>query len=989
MINREFMRRLVFRIFHGNGGWQPFYLFYLGDGAQLVMSDKQVTANIGLEQSDAFNTAFSPHGNSFATDLGIGGHAEGGVFTFDRMANKNVGNLSSIGPKAVDVNPGLKQTAVVQNYYMSGVNDEHLQEDRNRIPLIASPIDPAVFLDPMLSFLTSGNDVEFQIDVDTDVRVASQLGDALLAKLLEARLRDGGPAFYGQNYPNSNDPTVVGDNPYIISYVNQGTTISGLKLFMTSSNLEVDDESKLMRLVGSMYSQPVSGPVGSNIDLLRLQLFTNVSHDPLINKNCVLLVADTRWKWYLPVLAHLSSSRVKTAGISTIYYAPWMRRSCHVLGFNVDNSPVLTVSSPVRATYSTRTVIAIDRPGPVGTATYFVERYLNEVIEMTLASHLPKVNPDGTVAEYFTKGNFIAYNNTKYWTEPHWCLQPVAFPSAQQPEDPWLYYVSMDENYDYWFNRQELGKAHVSEALFKIAAPPTQIQIFGGNAWLLFGTAIWRYNVTTGVITKYTTGTELPSVVLTSIAVDREVSKLWVGHQTGVFEFTNAVVSALNLSSIDVKQRKVRPQGLSAVNNFVAWVNDFELHGYDAESWVCRYDVTNSKLLSWDYGALCDSRDYSNYSKYRGRSIYGVNLRSNGDLIVMHSVNCVETGRSSSGSLTWCEVRADGTIFRRFVCKRAFPGSHDRGYSYSKLYSSPIHRIDDFHYTSVIFSYTELTSFLNTSAGSNPDNWGLSTIWLCNSMSGMNSSLVNDFRIDEENSAIYMHPMCNDASVFNPRVNANEQETRFSAHRTPIPQNSLHVRASDALYAFYSTTPIVLNNAYSLMVCGMQYMNHLGVELSWNGTAWVHGTAGISNKSKKTHTVAASVHPSLSIAFNAGSSYTGNTVYRVDTFPSTSSARDDLYMYLGDFVTETTNIVMTAATMKVPASELPSFYGVDIDRVETLGCSIGPTNLTYVAAPTLPDANQFSMTKDSLILHASRIGATASLTYNFVKQAEV
>ena len=1015
MINIEFTKRLVGRLNHGAGGWAPAYMFYMGQNAQVVLTSVPLTESMLLADSAALRAAYAKHGTNEVGEFNPSIDKQTSLLNFNRRSGRDTANSDPFKDRLSNTDGGFTHTAVVQNYYNNvstspDTTDDGLNSGVNRLPYIISELDPSVPVDPVGGAFNYS--LDFQLSVDPEVRLASGLGTSKLVDFLNIRMRSN-------NTNTSEDPYLFPrincwDSNF---YFNQTTIPKRLKLGW--SYLDVTDPTNCIRFLGYSHTTASGSPfsrIEFNPQLLKMRIFTSDANtDSYVNPNCTFLTVEgsDTYKWYNVNFAYISANRMPTPGISAVKSAPWLRGSCNVLGYTNDNSGNITAMAGVRAPRRIYNVIAFDRGGPTGSATYFVERYQRQLIEKTLSAHLPTKNPDGSVVDYFTKGVFTwgayysGYGSYKN-QGPSWMLQPVAFPMAQQPEDPWLYYVSMDESYRYYLNRQELGKAHVSEPLLELTTPMIQMQVHAGKVWMLYRNRIDIYDPATSNTTKYLAGTSNIPNDMSSIAVDREHGQIYIGHSQGIFNFTTLSAVAVNLSSITQMQRRVADTKLVAVNNYLAWVTTQHNYvGSETQTFTVRHNLTSGNTHAYSYSVLTGVQDHCSgtnpiYSDLRTRElhnvVYAVSLRSNGDLVFLHS----RTGNINlhlSPSLTWCSVDdSTGYVHRYHTMQAAFEweeqspsethGSSDYN-PYQFDYVTALYRVDDFHYTAFRVKY-EIAS----GTKSRKDGSSLQEVFLGSSFSNPDDSWgqANDYRLNECDYHIVTHPVvwkhCSTSKVPSVLSSYLANDAEFGSIKDiPVPYNSCRVRATDFEHATRSHCVVILDKCYSLFVCGMQYGSNLGIELDWDGTDWVHGVAGTPKRSKRTHTNQQPVSPWLNIGFTSGAVFNGQTVYRVDTYPGTSSPVQDVFMYLGDLVPATRSFTVNSTVTELPKDfEGQNYCGIEYERPDLLKCVVSGTELTYTTGT--PTSNQFAMHKNTLTLHSSRVGSSCILDYHYVKAAE-
>lgn len=1001
MLNIEFTKRLVCRIQAGSGGWLPTYMFYLGPvdngsgSSQLLLNSTPLTETLRKAGSDALNSAYAANDSRTPlrnTLLGIGIAKTGRQVSLRRGKSLDSSNVDDSWKQPGDSDGGFKHAIVAQNFYNNlstapSTFDIGLQANALRVPYIISPLDPPFPIDPLQSVISPTLDLE--ITVEPEVKLASNEAQQMLADYLRQRLIASDGSYYdvpGYGYSTKVPP--VNENPYLFMdpYV---SSVSSHIPYIMSSPLEVDDVSKIMRFMASVGRSIVPTPE-ANVQLLKMRLYPTAGP---MEPNCVALALHSGAQFYRPIVAFLANSYAKVAGISSVYRLTASWPSTNTAAQSEDTTGTIAATSTgVRPTRSLRNVVCIDRPGYVGQATYRMERYSRQLVEMSLTSHLPQVNPDGTTAEYFTRGAFI---NPGYYTPyGNWCLQPVAFPSAQQPEDTWLYYVSMDELYRFWLNRQELGKAHVSEPLSRLDEPPVQMAVRNGLVYLVYRKSIMVYNVSAATLTSYSVTAALGAdAFLTSITVDREKGKIYVGHSAGVFEFTSNAVVPLNVSSISAAQRYVADTKLCAVNGYIAWTTNYAMdRGADAVSGFVRHRVIDSETHYWNYQDLTDMHVIS-YDHGFKRSIGAVSLRSNGDVVVIYDASRGYYTQNVGPSLLVCSVDANGVLIRKYIMPIAFGSiTYYQRQSLREADLAQLFRVDDFHYVGTLTPVSSIvghTSYDYTSNG--PIRMSATEAYIdCGHAQSGVKIRVNDFKIDEERAEIRGHRVMHmldelqDARPTNP-------ESKYTGHYAGLPPYSCYVRATERPHAYRSQGLVVLDKAYALFICGMQYTSHNGVDLDWDGADWVHGMADTPRRSKLTHATAQPVSPWLNIAFGGSSYLDGSYCYAVHTYPTRngSAVNSKVLMYLGLLVPSTyTAALGQAATTIPPASDGQEYCGIEYERGDLMTCSVNGTPLTFSANNDSPDNTQFSVIGNVLHVNATHVGKTVEFTHYYVKAGD-
>lgn len=1024
MISPILTKMLAWGVPGGNFGVFPMYMNYMAAIApstgmgQLTLSASQLDGSVRSGNLAVLISAFSgesggaqPYMNG-TTAAGFS-RVQGGVSVDNAVRNRaHVSPLYSTAFKDIHC-PGLSSSVnhalVLRNAYMgdnasiypvmeSDYTTDHDVQTTQAYPQSITSLDAAVIVDP----------VEFEFDpvLDVSLRIVpkvlptSAMTTVEFVRFLESRMRDVNDFAYDiSNVTSTNSPNkfasqdfceYLTDNPYAsgraLGNYDPGFSQSLYApscLALRSTDLEVLDPAKLMRLNGVNYTpdsqyDSTMMTVAFNPGLLKFTLTANPGYSSYLNPNGVILtLIGHRCHWYTPVVGFLSEDRVLTAGVSAVESGPYIGLSNQAFGFTTDSSGAVTAAADSRAPRTVVDVLRIDRPGPTGTATYFVERYPRNWIGACLSRHLPRTNPDGSDADYFTKGTFLQVTPGEgTTTDFEFGHQMVSFPMAQQPEDVWLYYVSMDEEYRYWLNRQELGTGHVSESLLALEQPPIQMEVHNGSLWMVYASKVVVYNITSKAVVSYNGANNVPSK-LSAIAIDREAGKVYIGHSNGVFDFTTKVVVALPLTSLTAAQAKVATCRLAAVNGYVTWTTAVaENYGFENVDYVCRYTVATSALYAWDYKILLrDDRDYNGDSNRV--SIYSVGARSNGDLLIMHSdVNASDYDKPC---LMWFGVNADGTVVRKSeLSSIQGAGTSDPVSANGFRYTVRILRVDDFHYAVYGLPVPKVQGPTDGKLG------------MCVPVyySAVGFPWTSDVRIDDAECTIYRY-LQDKSDYYRSTQKLAVKEHQYEECVAAIPVGQFYIRACDYSHAINSVTTVILDNAYSVFVCGIQVPTSIGIELDWDEANWVHGTAGKAKRARRTHTTSEFVNPWTKVAFTNGQTFTGLKAYRVKTFPSTSSPIPKVSYYLGDVVPSTRTVVIAGVKTQLPPDvESPLYCGIEYERADMLTCVVNGVTLTYVANSTTPDATHFSMYRNYVYLDATHIGQTMVLSYSYVKAVE-
>lgn len=1002
MLNRDFLKRLVFRFGHGHGGWLPWYNFYTGginpdigqqNASQLVFADTRPSLDLGHGDPKSFSNTFAPNGAANLPDL----HDD------VTDAAEHVRFVRS-SKSAADVSGGVKQALALQNYYMgyasSGSDPEGLQL-QTRIPLAAVPLDPDVLVDPVPGPFNNPAVVSMYMDPDLvpgpGTKLTSQVVDILRLRLTHGDLN-------GSLSWTSARETAFPLNPYLDTLDNNYTTSEFAIPFIVSSDLDFDPTRPPLRFIGFQYGDMLSyTPSSVTADLLKLRLSSDPMHEAFLNPNCVMLALHTSRYWYKPVACVLQGGASPVTRISGLYESLWNRPSFNVLGFTPSAAPI-AITAAARPRIKYKTVVSIDRPGTTARGLYSIERYAGSVIEHTLTNHLPATDSFGNPSRYFTeKATFVHDSETtKRYTDTYGCLQPVAFPAGQLPDDPWIWFVSMDDDYKFWLNKQEIGKANAAACVSELDAPPLQLVVASDAVYLLHGSEIRIWKISTGTWTSLKCRAELPDTVLRAIAIDREQNRVWIGHKSGVFELlASGAVSELNVASLPVDAKSVSKLGLVAVNGYVAWSTNstFSPKGdYErlTASYIVRVTTSTPAVQYWTNDDVCYASTDNSYEYVSGKQIGRVGLRSNGELLIAHMDPWSSASRGFAAvSLSWFKVNQDGTLYRRHWCSKfglrgpalTFPDINSA--DEHMVYMPPIHRIDDFHYVTgqIPFRYPspsypekDIFTFDMTQYGPH--------------LSPEGQSQVNEFRLDEDANWIYLHPC---AYTGNNDRYTNMGPQQFSdmvnfpgAQDSLIPPHSLTTRGSEFEFVLYSFCPIRIDGCYALLMAGNQMMLPMGIELDWTGTAWTHRLAGQPRRAKTIHADSQPAGPHFNIAFDVGGAghvFNKSTCFRVDVQPGTSLPVPESSLYLGEYFVVTENVVPGPdGTAVVSKAGLGMFCGIDTANNSDISARVGVSPLVRVESN--PGPGQFSVDRNgTFVFAASLSGTTVNVTYNYVMQA--
>jgi len=967
-------------------------MFYMNSCTHVSLRPVPVTKATLSGSASELNTAFSEvRGMPDLLTSNVGsiagiGRVLDGIEIDNALRNRLLPAEASGILNTTGLSDSMNHSAVLQNTYMNhnagSIASEDYTDDTNNsgiaektpfAPYVIAPLDASVIVDPVELPFNPLLDISMKItpEVTSD---AGQLTLPSLASLIESRIRDAASDYnigYSGN-ASSQGGSLIGtargstDNPHMIDRMGYVERSNPWLLYLMSTDLEVDDYSKIARLIGTTYipiNTPVSYPYNSQ--LLKFTIYPMQE----LNPNGMCLVAFSRvGSWHSPIVGFLSNNRVKTPGVSQAIGGPVIAPSCQIYGFADNASSKITTTAVTRSPRTVADVIRVDQPGVTGVSTYYVERYQRDLIHTVLTSHLPRKNPDGSKSTYFELGTFLTKAGSDIEANfecgsSQFCLQPVAFAMAQQPEDIWLYYVSMDDNLVYWLNRQELGKAHDSEPLIGLSKPPLQMEVFNGSLWMLHETRIDVYNIATKALVTYGSSSSIPSG-LRSLAVDRELSRMYVGHASGVFDFTDKTFTPVAMPQAKPEYLRVATCKLTAVNGFLTWVtNPIEDRISTANrppNWVVRHEVAVGRTIALSYAMISSTTRMTD-------SIIASSIRSNGDLLVLHT----GTFGSTPPSLSWLAFDEEGMMHRKSV--RHYFGFWQDTYGSDFRLMSRMFRIDDLHYSVLTLPVWLVQRTLDGTLGlfTSTDN-------------GMSQPWTGDFRLDDSNCRIYFYPLPK-TNRMSSRKASGTAAARYYTPYTPIPFASVYVRACDYEYAKHSATVVILDKCYSLFVCGIQLPTSIGIELDWNGTDWVHGVAGKVNRSRKTHSSSEFINEWTKISFASGQMFDTYTAYQIKTYPSTTMQPCAVSYYAGDLIPTSTTITVVGTETTIPDDiNSPSYCGIEYERSDLMTCVVGESTLVYQSGTT-PDETHFSVKKNTVYLHSTHIGKSMTFHYSYVK----
>ena len=1003
MISTEMTKRMVPHIPYGNCGWMSSYMFYMGGGGNgggsirhISLRDIKLTKSFLSDSSSDVSSAFSiaiPSDDIDTMHIPGVGRLIDGIEIDNSSKSRTIGALNSLGSNGTT--DSVNHTVVIQHCYMNNfaTGDDTKVEGapaQQYTPYIISSLDTSVLVDQV--------ELPFSPILDMSVKVVPEVavgqGPLILpsmANIIESRLRDSATKYESGRNPVRHGNAASTDNPHMIR--NNENIPDSWFMHITSTNLEIDDYRKMMRLVG-MLIMNIGSRLGQYYYNSQLLKFTLLKSGINYNNNGICVVAFNKvGSWHSPVVGFLSNDRVKVPGVSEISSGPVTAPSCQIYGFNGTTDKIL--ATPLsRSSRTVVDVIRIDRPGITGKATYFLEKYNRNLIATALTSHLPMTNEDGSKSTYFETGTFLtrAGSNIEAQNDFSFCLQPTAFAMAQQPEDTWLYYVSMDDNLRYHLNRQELGKGHISEPLLPLSKPPLQMEVFGGKVWMVHESRIDIYSIDSGILDTYNHSDGLPTA-MRAIAIDREKNKVYIGHTGGIFEFTDTVIIDIQMPMIDSSHKIIQVCGITAVNGYITWItNKIENKVSSNKSYpnyIIRHEIATGRTYEWTCASIMNlpkcNPDILYYNSEPG--MLASSLRSNGDLILLYSSNIDH----KAPTITLMSVSSDGKIRRKntrdyFGIYGGYFGDDWYGGHYGSDYRlmCRMFRVDDLHYSVLAMPLRLLQHTLDGTIGlfyPEESNGNIYCPWTANPFTA-------DFRIDDADNRIYFYPLPKTTLMYSRELSSisNFDEWRFTEPYSPIPWASVYVRACDYEYAKYSSTVVILDKGYSLFVCGVQIPTSIGVELSWNGTEWVNGVAGVPNKARVTSSEYNNINEWTAVSFKEGESFTSHTAYKVRTYPSCSTSYQGVHYYLGDLINDSVTMTIPSTSFNIPKPIDSTLYcGIEYERAELLECIVNGSTLNYSYGSESPDSTHFAMYKDTMYINPEHIGKEMALNFSYVK----
>lgn len=1054
MINPEFTKRLSLVLGHGGGGWAPWYTFYMGAGAQISTRPASLSKSTRALPSSQVGNPFiggALNHNYWNMYQAPGMSAIGGnmVMTaaFKNRLRDGMNASAFVTSRLVASQgdaPGMQHTAVAQNWYMNPAYDGDAKVDP-RTPLVISELNPSVPLDPVVA--PFAYETETTMEVSPEVTVSPNL-ESRMATALKARMSlntgyeigwDWSTAATGLGasyYPviaDNDMARAVSRDPLMAINTNvndAGSSASSASIrtfaFTTGkSMLEVTDTTKLLRSVASVPKAVQGGSYGdafvrgSKPSILRLGYIDDRRADMSTQFLCIYSGVS---QGHNPVVSYMSGNKTNTVGIQPVQIADWYHQSMNYWGWSTDNTGTLTATSTgVRSPIYQYHTIVPTRSGLPGIGAYRIEGYIKNVIEVSLTNHLPLVGADGKATSYFKNGVFAARPETGDYEDQyeqingaHMIQQPVAFPTAQEPEDPWLYYVSIDDEFKYHLNRQELGKAHISEELATLQLAPIQMAVLGGKVWMLFRRSIRVYDAALKTTTVYQAG--LPQA-LTSIAVDREKAQIYVGHTAGVFNITTGSRVDVTLTGLSAAACVVGDTRLKAVNGYLTWITSAD----DVQSseinpnLLIRVNTTTGSVREFEFMEFTGKTDMRGSGGDSMQVLWGFvasDLRSNGDLVVL--INEAGPQSTHNHSIVWATVKEDGSFRRQFARFYTWERSlgNDRYMQSTDGVRNRvfIFRVDDMHYSLLNVPYAQIRRMNSASSYSQRSKVEARRNGYMGRGGAIGYIYATDIRIDDENLFILKDAkrQLNVAGTSNPgRDTGYTGATAWHDYMTSgdsvgsqlgistdgyvLPGfNGVETRPVDLISAVNSGCVVILNKAYTTLFAGIQSFTQLGVELEWDGNAWVHGTAGKAMRSRTTHTDAAQISPWSQVAFSATVPVSVAKVHKVAVYPGCTRPKRRWYLYAGDLVQTKFTSVLTAAVIDIPKAEDDySYMGIDYDRTDLMSAKLDGVDLTYNSNYASLTANQFYVPADAgvVVLHASAVGKTLEFTYSYVKAA--
>jgi hypothetical protein len=817
-----------------------------------------------------------------------------------------------------------------------------------------------------------------------------------------------------------------GINPYFTTwnsfanFQNGDSIIDRYTIDKWSSDLKMpDDSSKCLRFLGQRAgsgNMPIQSGV-VNHELLKIDFsksegfgpnsYQSNQYDqyvaPLLNHGCEIIFMKGDRPWFNPVVAQRGGT-TKTTSV----FGPKLKPLSHLGGMNPYGFTTATTDIAITSTqydYKTKTVLNVLRGGGFGKAEYIVEQYLSNLVEYNLTCHLPD-EFEGKEIPYFTdRGKWAgqAFFGTSsqigadYLTtsagDAKGCLGPVSFPSAQCPGDEWLWFVSEDEDDNFWLNKLKLGYATRAIAVTKLGRSPIQMEVDDTNVVMVYSDRISIWNIQSHRFTEWVCGDSIGNYKLTAVAIDRTTGHYWFGHSNGAFLFDNGSVADIPTSTW--VGAACGRQGLTASNGYVAWspTEVLEFRGeyaFRRNSYACWWDSNKGIGRAVLYAEIMNGFSISGYS---GRSSYAgtleqlicrVAVRSNGELIITHTQHWIWDNSGNDAlaiTIVAFNDKLDATPITSMTkwTPDRIGNSYGPGYL---MYLLPLKLVSDVKLIGGVVGVPN-----NIAIGDTSYQWysALSTGFAVRQM-------IIEATIDDNHNRIHSHSdaesgtcVSGGISVLNQYTGQSHDRLNFPGVRAAATEFLMtQVSADKVQNALDSLCVVQLKKSFAVFFSGQQDLTAGGMPLSWSGSDWTLPKARKQIASRKIDGTSHSVDTDTTVQFS-NVVYKSFSAYGFVCMPSTSDA-PDISIYFGDFVEVTESVKVTGVNTPLGCKQFDAFCAIDLDRTSLLKCVVNGTSLTFVASSN-PTVDQFSMTANGhIVLSSDHTGLTATVSYGYVAQ---
>jgi hypothetical protein len=983
VLSRSFMKRLVRRLYNAGISIFPKYTLYFDQSSSFL------GLHAGIEGSSM------PMKNAIIKDRI---ETEAGGYGSDGQTTLGVNNKSVLFTKiGADTTPGIKQSIVAKNMYMNSNSDAESLQSTVSIPAFIQELDYSFSSDWATDELTPPDSINWAIDLKVTSTSRDTSNDA------KNWLKDRWSWASNEQFQYASETSL---NPYLKSnQVPYGQYFSSYVIDRWCSDLKNVNVGELgLRFIGSTLKLSGSSAGFVNHDLLKIDFNRYEQHgyysnvyatqiEPYVNHGCEIVYMQGPVKWLAPVLAQRSGKIKSTRVDGPLLNSQSYEKGCNVFNFNQTTNDI--VVSSTQDDYKTKTAVVISKGGAPGRLEFFIERSLMQVIESNLTCHLPETFSSEHIPYFCAPGRWARKNSYFTQSYPHqtipMCLGPVMFPSCQEPDSEWLWYVSQDETSQFWLNKQKLGYASRSIAVTKLDFAPLQMEAVGDFVYMITGNCIYRWSISTSNLAEWQTKEDIPDLMISAVAIDRYTEKVWIGHKSGVFQFDNGSVSHLPLDSWPSDSKSVGLQGLSASNGFISWSSaeyfEYQLeYGQTKPMFACWYDSSSHRGKAFSYfdlfPAWFDSQN-DVPSNVIGSFIGRVSVRSNGDLIVTHHLP-LRYDAASYTRLGMSVFEIDATLepTLRMTTDTWTHSNLAMNAKGHRLWLLPLKVVKD---VKVLGGHVRLQSVLDDDASM--QNYAT----LCYEEPRFND--IIDITLDDGKSWIHQNPFNQESYDPNYDFMPNSySSTGIMFDRVNYPWSRMS--ACDAMatvtsrdniiYAQCSMSVIELKGTFAVLFCGQQILGQGGMPMSWNGLTWEAPKAGKKLYFKKADSSPQLVDTATSVTFDMNKTYSHRSSYGFVCMPSTSDSAK-ISIYLGDYVTKTETINITSNQTSLSCRQIDGFYGIDISRTETLRCVINGTDLTHVDSN--PASSEFAVSKGGyLLLSLDHVGSTATVSYNFIAQ---